>query len=132
MEIIPDIISASELENRAGGLVTCPLCGVQSTSDANDIGWVNMPELCREPKWICLGSWIDVSSISRAEDPSSHPYFDDLRRLAILCGMSVLETTHSLLQRQLDVLQSRPQSLNDPALATLQSQIESLLGNVAG
>lgn len=130
MEIIPDVVSAADLEKRLGGPFVCPLCRAQSTADADDVGWVHMPEFKREPKWICLGSWIDVSSIARAEAPIRHPYYDDLVRLANLAGTSVRALTQSLLNRQLAILEANPQTALDPELSDLRSRIESLTGNV--
>ncbi len=130
MEVLPKILSSTDVEKQLGMKLTCPLCRVQSTSDSTDIGWVSMPELQRGPKWICLGSWIDVSSIARADDPSRHPYYDDLVRLAGLAGTSPAELTQALLQRQLSVLQSNPKTLGDPELRALQSRIEGLLEHV--
>ena len=129
MEVIPEVISAAQLEGRVGHVVTCPLCQSQRTSDAADVGWVAMPELRQEPRWVCLGSWLDVSSIARADRPAEHPYHDDLRRLAALAGMSVDHLTRSLLQRQLAILQARPPTADDHDRAELEGKIEMLLGH---
>ena len=130
MEVIPEVISSAELEKRVGGKVTCPLCRAQSTSDAADIGWVALPELQRAPRWICLGSWIDVSSIARADEPAEHPYYDDLRRLATLAATSPADLIQSLLHRQLSILQANPRTPDDAELAALESKIEALIGQV--
>jgi hypothetical protein len=130
MEVVPEVIPAAEVERRAGGRVVCPLCRVQSTSDEADIGWVALPELRCPPRWICLGSWLDVSSVARADEPADHPYHDDVRSLADLTGLTATDVIEALRQRQVAILQADPRTPNDPQRVALLSRLDGLLGHV--
>ncbi len=130
MEVIPSrVASSEELVRIQGGPVLCPLCRAQSTSDAEDIGWVAMPELREEPKWLCLGSWIDVTSIARADDPERHPYYDDLKRLAALSGMLPSEMVKVLRRRQVDILRTKSATEVDPEVDALRHRLEEMVAS---
>lgn len=128
MEVIPShIVSSEELVSLHGRPVLCPLCRAQSTSDAEDIGWVAMPELKAEPRWLCLGSWIDVTTIARADDPTRHPYYDDLRRLADLAGMTPDQMVALLRRRQVEILRQQLPSEADDERDALRHRLEEMV-----
>jgi hypothetical protein len=128
MEVIPSrIVSSEELVRLVGKPVLCPLCRAQSTSDAEDIGWVAMPELKQEPRWLCLGSWIDVTSIARADDAARHPYYDDLKRLASLSGVSPDDMVELLRRRQVEILREKPTAESDGELNAMRQRLEDMV-----
>lgn len=128
MEVIPPhVVTSEELVRMQGKPVLCPLCRAQSTSDAEDIGWVAMPELREDPRWLCLGSWIDVTSIARAADPESHPYYDDLKRLAVLSGMSPHEVVEVLRRRQVEILRAKGVDASGAEVDALRHRLEEMV-----
>ena len=130
MEVIPShVVSSEELVRLEGKPVVCPLCRAQSTSDAEDIGWVAMPELKEEPRWLCLGSWIDMTSIARADDPARHPYYDDLKRLANLAGVMPDEIVELLRRRQVEILRGKPAAEADGELDALRHRLEEMVAS---
>lgn len=129
MVIPPNFVSGAEAAQEFGKQFSCPLCRVQSTSDATDTGWVAMPELVKGPKWLCLGSWIDVAGVAQRDEPSEHPYYEDLVRLAELAGMSPDEMVRLLRRRQLELIRERPASEAEGELNALRHRLEEMVAS---
>lgn len=85
----------------ADGPYRCPLCKVQTTSDAEDIGWIACPMMREEV--ICLGCCFDYAGIALSEDFETHPFFDDFRKLSSRTGIDVHKLRTICLNHQVQL-----------------------------
>ena len=91
-------MTSKEVDDAAGPY-RCPLCKVQTTSDAEDIGWIACPMVDRQ--MICMGCCFDYAGIALSERFDNHPLIEDFRKLSLQTSVGLNQLRITCLNHQL-------------------------------
>jgi hypothetical protein len=120
---VPPILSAREVA-RAGG-DRDPLCGAQTTGDADDGGWVLCPMVADAA--IALGCCLDYQAAARSpllKGRQSRTLFDAASEI---CRASPLRLQRTCLDHQAAIARADLDRCNDPGRV---AAIQELLGRI--
>jgi hypothetical protein len=110
--VIPDRLSAVEVNERVGHYWTCPWCKAESThaNESEYRGWAHTALRRFEPRFICLGCCDEVYSTCAAENFETHPFQDLVAEVAAQEGCDVTTFRRLCILEQLEIISVRSES----------------------